>query len=139
MPSKRLAVSRRALAVLPLLACTAFSAGVAEQAAAAPIPNYSLAVSASPDRSSSKPLSGATYAQGAQIYVFTTPTTSATRVRFYLDDTSMSRAPRSTDSAAPFDFGGTGSDGKALPLGTSSVSVGTHTITAAVDVSSKTK
>ena len=132
MPSKRLAVSRRALAVLPMLAATALSAGLAEQASAAPIPNYSLAVSSSPDRSSSKPLSGSSYAQPAKIYVFTTPSTSASRVRFYLDDTSMSRTPRYTDTSAPFDFGGTASDGTALPFDTSSVSTGTHTITAAI-------
>jgi hypothetical protein len=103
------------------------------QAAAAPVPNYSLAVSTQPDRSSPQSLSGKTYAQGAKIYVVTTPTTSARQVRFYLDDTSMSRAPRTTDSAAPFDFAGTAADGSANPLDTSTLSAATHTITAAVD------
>jgi len=139
MPSKRQSASRRVLAVLALLACTALLAGLTEQASAAPIPQYSLAVSASPDRSSSGSLSGSSYVQPARIHVFTTPSTRATRVRFYLDDTSMARTPRYIDTSAPFDFAGTATDGKVNAFDTSTVSAGTHTITAAVETGGKTR
>ena len=83
---------RRALTIVPLLACTLLSAGMTGQAAAAPTPNYTLAVSTQPDRSSAQSLSGRSYAQSSKIHAFTTPSTSVRRVRFYLDDTSMARA-----------------------------------------------
>ena len=130
--SIRLPARRRTLGLVPLLACTLL-AGLAGPAAAAPPVNYSLAVSTQPDRSSAQSLSGKSYAQSTKIHVFTTPTTEARRVRFYLDDTSMSRTPRYIDSAAPFDFAGTASDGTAVALDLSTLSASTHTITAAVE------
>ncbi|MEA2221386.1 MAG: hypothetical protein QOJ35_4012 [Solirubrobacteraceae bacterium] len=129
----RLPARSRALALVSMLACTLLSAVASQPAAAAPPINYSLAVSLQPDRSSAQPLAGKTYVQPAKISVFTTPTTSATRVRFYLDDTAMSRSPRSTDSSAPFDFAGTAADGSATPLDVSTLSAASHTITAAID------
>ena len=133
MPPIRLLAKRRALAVLPLIAGTLLSAGMTGQAAAAPTPNYSLAVSTQADRSSAVALSGRTFVQPAAIRVFTTPTTSARRVRFYLDDATMSRTPYSIDASAPFDLAGTASDGSAIGLDTSRLSAAQHTVTAAVE------
>lgn len=103
MSSLRLPSARATLTLVPLLACTAF-AGMTGQAAAAPPTQHSLAVSAQPDRSSAQPLSGRTFAQPQNIHVFATPATGVRRVRFYLDDTTMSSAPSSIESIAPFDF-----------------------------------
>ena len=125
--------TRRGLAVIALLACVLLSAGMTGQSAAAPTSNYSLAVSTQSDRSSAQSLAGKTYSQPAEIFVFVTPTTSAKRVRFYLDDTTMSSAPRNVASIAPFDFAGTASDGSAVALDVGSLSIAAHTITAAVE------
>jgi len=133
MSPKRLHVTRRGLAVLPLLACVLLSAGMTGQAVATPLPNYSLAVSTEPDRSSAQSLAGRTYIQPADVFVFVTPTASTKHVRFYLDDTTMSGAPRNIDSSAPFDFAGTASDGSAVALDVGSLSIAAHTITAAVE------
>ncbi|MCA1662856.1 MAG: hypothetical protein LC659_01020, partial [Myxococcales bacterium] len=136
MLPKRPHATRRGLAVIPLLACVLLSAGMTGQAAAAPTPKYSLAVSTQSDRSSDQSLAGKTYSQPADIFVFVTPTTSAKRVRFYLDDTTMSSAPRNVGSIAPFDFAGTASDGAAIALDVSTLSIASHTITAAVETTS---
>ena len=101
--------------------------------ASADAATYSLAVSSQANRSSAQPLSGKTYVQPANIYVFSTPTTEVTRVRFYLDDTTLSHAPRSIEAGAPFDFAGTRSDGAANALNVGTLSAGAHTITAAVE------
>jgi hypothetical protein len=107
-------------------------------AASADAATYSLAVSSQANRSSAQPLSGKTYVQPANIYVFSTPTTGAKRVRFYLDDTTMSRAPRSIEASAPLDFAGTRSDGSANALSVGTLSIGSHTITAAVETTGAT-
>lgn len=125
--------TRRVLALLPVLACSLLAPGMTGQAAAAPTPSYSLAVSMNPDRSSAQSLSGKSFSQASKIHVFTTPTTSARRVRFYLDDATMSRAPRSIETTAPFDFNSTAADGTAIGFDLASVSVASHTITAAVE------
>src|SRR5207302_7210168 len=56
--------------------------------------NFSLQVSAAADRSASSALQGQTVA--GTIYVFTSPASGVTRVRFWLDNPQMSGTPRQT-------------------------------------------
>jgi hypothetical protein len=93
---------------------------------------YTLVVSLSPDRSNPSPLTGKT--ASGNIYVFTSPGTGVLRVRFYLDDPNMSGTPRRIENTAPHDFAG-GSVSTANPFDTKAVSDGTHTISAAVELS----
>src|SRR5205814_5343413 len=69
------------------------------------------------------------------IYVFVSPATGVTRVRFWLDNPQMSGTPRQTEGAAPWDFAGTAANGTANPTNTTTIPNGSHTITAAVDKS----
>ena len=92
---------------------------------------YELLVSSSPDRSNPSPLAGKT--ASGNIYVFTNPGTGASRVRFYLDDPTMSGTPRRIESTAPHDFAG-GSVSTANPFDTRTVADGSHTISAAVEL-----
>ena len=85
-----------------------------------------------PDRSAAATLAGATLAD--DVYVFTTPDAGIDRVRFWLDNPTMSGTPRKTEGNGPFDFAGTAADGSALPFDTNSISNGTHSITAALDL-----
>jgi N-acetylneuraminic acid mutarotase/glucose/arabinose dehydrogenase len=93
--------------------------------------NYELKLSLSPDRS------GATILGGQQVngnvYVFTTPDTGVSKVRFYLDDPTMAGTPRLIEKGAPYDFAGTNADMTAKPFDTKKIADGSHTITAAVD------
>jgi hypothetical protein len=91
-----------------------------------------LVVSMSPDRSSPVPLESASV--GGNVYVFTTPDIGVDRVRFWLDNPTMSGSPRKTESNGPFDFAGSAADGTANPFNTSTLSNGTHSITAALDL-----
>jgi hypothetical protein len=84
------------------------------------------------DRSSPISLGGATVA--GNVYAFTTPDTGVDRVRFWLDNPTMSGTPRKTESNGPFDFAGTATNGSANPFNTKTVSNGTHSITAAIDL-----
>jgi hypothetical protein len=95
---------------------------------------YSLLVSSSPDRSSATPLEG-TAASGV-VYVFLGPEAGASRVRFFLDDPSMSGTPRQVEKNAPWDFAGSNTNGTARPFDTAKITNGTHTVTAAVDLAS---
>jgi hypothetical protein len=61
-------------------------------------------------------------------------TTGVSRVRFYLDDPAMSRSPRQVENNPPYDFAG-GSSSVADPFDTGTIADGTHTVTAAVDLS----
>lgn len=92
---------------------------------------YSLLVSSSPDRSNPAPLDGKTVS--GKIYVFVSPTSGVNRVRFYLDDPDMSGRPRKIEGRAPYDFAGDTED-MANPFDTATVSGGSHTITAAVEL-----
>ena len=94
---------------------------------------YELLVSAAPDRSNPEPLASATV--DGNIYVFTSPTTGVAKVSFYLDDPTMSGAPRQIEKGVPHDFAGSAKDGTALPFDTRLISGGPHTITAAIDLS----
>jgi hypothetical protein len=124
--------SRRILALATLVASVLLSTSLAGPAAAAPSPSYSLAVSTQPDRSSPQPLSGKTYDQSTNLYIYATPATSVKRVRFYLD-TSTSATPAMIETTPPYDFAGTASDGSAVALATSTLSPGSHTVTAVVE------
>ena len=95
---------------------------------------FNLLVSAEADRSDPRPLEGEQFVQGQPLYIFTRPA-EGSRVRFYLDDPKMRGTPHNTDNYAPFDFSGTASDGTAIAYNTSSLRVGSYTITAAVEKS----
>jgi acid phosphatase type 7 len=88
-----------------------------------------LLMSSSSNRSNPAPLASKSVA--GKIYVFTTPDIGVDRVRFYLDDPNMSGTPRKVERNAPYDFAG-GTVSTANPFDTTSVSDGSHTITAAV-------
>jgi large repetitive protein len=108
--------------LLPLLASSAL----------AQTSEYQLLVSLSPDRSSPVALEGQSVA--GSIYVFTSPDSGASRVRFYVDDPTMAGTPRVTEKLAPFDLGGTASDDTAKPFDTKRLSEGSHTLTAAIEL-----
>jgi hypothetical protein len=93
---------------------------------------YSLLVSSSSNRSNPSPLTGQTVS--GNIYAFTSPESGVSRVRFYLDNPTMSGTPRSVERTAPYDFAG-GTVSTANPFNTAGVSDGSHTITAAVELS----
>ena len=96
---------------------------------------YDLLVSSSSSRSSPAPLQGKTVS--GNTYVFESPESGVTRVLFYLDDANRSGSPRKTESNAPWDFAGTAGDTSrsANPFDTQTISNGSHTITAAIDLS----
>jgi len=87
-----------------------------------------LAVSSSPDRSSSARLDGAVVT--GQVYVFLTSPRYLHRVEFYLDDPGRARPPVRVDTTAPFDFAGTAAGRRANPYDTARLAEGSHTITA---------
>jgi hypothetical protein len=94
---------------------------------------FDLSLSTSANRSAPVPLQGRT-ASGT-IYVFTSPATGVTQVRFYLDDPQRTGTPIKTEGLAPWDFAGTAGDGSANPYGTTALPNGQHNITAAIDKS----
>jgi hypothetical protein len=125
--------NRRFLVVLALLACVIPLALSSPVGAAGP---YTLLFSTSSNRSSPAPLEGATVS--GSIYAFTSPDTAdITRVRFWLDNPAMTGTPRRTESSGPYDFAG-GTVATANPFRTATIADGTHTITAAVDLSTGT-
>jgi len=95
---------------------------------------YGLKVSDTSDRANAVTLAGQTYANTASIYVFTSPADSYARdVAFYLNDPSRSRAPRSVEDVAQYDFNGTNTNGTAIGYSLSGLTSGaTYTITAVV-------
>ena len=94
---------------------------------------YSLVVSRSADRSNASALQGASVSQN--VYVFTSPDTSGIAgVRFYLDDPAMTGSPRRRESNAPYDFNG-GTVELANAFDTRALANGSHTITAAIELS----
>jgi purple acid phosphatase-like protein/calcineurin-like phosphoesterase family protein len=100
---------------------------------APPPSTFSLQTSSSPDRASPSALDGKTV--GGSIYVFVSPATGATQVRFYLDDPQRTGSPIKTEGAAPWDFAGTATNGTANPYATTTLANGPHAITAGVDKS----
>src|SRR5687767_7299223 len=64
--------------------------------------SYVLLLSASPDRSAPLSLQGQTVS--GNIYVFTSPGTGVSRVRFWIDKPSMTGTPYKTEANAPHDL-----------------------------------
>lgn len=87
-----------------------------------------LMLSFSPDRSGAVSLDGREVA--GNIYVFAAPDRSVRKVEFYVD-----QSLNQVENWPAFDLSGTASDGSALPFSTSSLSPGSHVITAAVKLS----
>jgi Purple acid Phosphatase, N-terminal domain/Calcineurin-like phosphoesterase/Viral BACON domain len=120
-----IAVARTLLATL----CALVVAGTAAGAAGA----YELRVSSSADRSNSRALEGASLAGDA--YVFVSPETGISQVRFWLDNPTRTGTPYMIESRAPWDFAGTDTRSPArlaFPFDTQTVPGGAHTITAEV-------
>ena len=90
---------------------------------------YDLKLSNSANRSG--PVSLANQTVSGNIYVFTAPNTGVRRVLFYLDNAPT---PYKTEGLAPFDLGGTASNGTALPFNTSTLTDGSHTLRATVEL-----
>ena len=111
------------------LGLTGSASNTAVQAAG----DFVLQVSQSSNRANPVDLNGQTVSDN--IYVFASPDTGATQVRFYLDDPSASGTPVQTEGNAPWDFaGGTGAG--ANPYDTKKLSNGAHSITASISLSS---
>jgi N-acetylneuraminic acid mutarotase/glucose/arabinose dehydrogenase len=92
---------------------------------------YDLKVSTSPNRSGAVSLNGQTVSNN--IYVFSSPTAGVSRVRFWLDNPSMTGTPTKIEKGAPFDFAGTETNGTAKPFNTTTLSDGPHSITASIE------
>jgi hypothetical protein len=93
-----------------------------------------LMVSKQANRSAPVALAGTTH--GSNIFVFVPDDPAITRVRFWLDNPQMSGTPTKTENGAPWDFAGTNTgSGLANAYDTTKISNGSHTITAAVDIS----
>jgi len=128
-------ISRRAFLVSALalgMSASGIAAVLVEVSTApAAAASYDLLASSSSNRSNPTPLAGRTVAD--TIYAFTSPSSGVVRVRFYLDDPTMSGTPRKVENTAPHDFaGGTVETGN--PFDTATLSNGSHTIIAAVDL-----
>jgi beta-mannanase len=121
------------LAVLLFLATTAIPGLAREaQAASTEATTYSLLLSRASNRSNAAFLQGLIVS--GNIYVFVSPDTGIKQVRFYLDNTSASGTPTQTENLGPYDFAGGAADA-ASPYDTKKLSNGSHTITAAIDLS----
>jgi hypothetical protein len=96
----------------------------------APTAAQKLQVSTSAKRTSPVDLQGRTLT--GSVAVFITPTTSVKSVAFWLDKTNLTVAPRSVDSAAPFDFNGTANNGQAVLFNVGTLASGTHRIAARI-------
>ncbi|WP_287131374.1 kelch repeat-containing protein [Candidatus Cyanaurora vandensis] len=92
------------------------------------VPATGLSYSTDAGRTNPISLSGATVA--GKVYVFTTPTTDTSRVEFFLNDPDFSDNPLRTETAAPFDYAGSASNGNANALDTITLTDGSHTVTA---------
>jgi len=86
---------------------------------------YSTAV----NRGSSRLLNGATITGGAAVFI--TPSATASKVSFYLDDTSAAKPAIRVETDGPYDFAGT-SYGNARLYSFSGLAKGKHTITAVI-------
>jgi hypothetical protein len=93
-----------------------------------------LLVSSAPDRSNPQSLGGGTLNRLA--YIFVSPSTGVTRVRFWLDDPARTGPPRRVESLPPFDFAGTAGNGSAQPLDTRGLPNGPHLVSAEATLSS---
>ncbi|WP_190294908.1 kelch repeat-containing protein [Marinobacter sp. R17] len=92
--------------------------------------DYSLLVSTSPNRSNASSLQGSQVA--GDIFIFVPDDSTISRVQFYLDNPTKTGGARQTESLAPYDFAGTTPSDLAYPFDSTTVSDGSHTITAVV-------
>ncbi len=93
---------------------------------------YALMVSSSPDRSSPLHLEGQTVS--GDIYVFVSPDTGISQVRFFFDDPAMAIPSYQTGAEPPYDFVG-GSAETANAFNTTTMADGPHTIGAEIGLS----
>lgn len=91
---------------------------------------FALRSSTSNQRTAPVLLDGATVS--GSIAVFVPTATDIARVDFFVDDPTMSRAPRQVERTAPYDFAGTAGTGRAVMFSTRTLTDGLHTITARV-------
>ncbi|UCG11088.1 MAG: hypothetical protein JSU72_11010, partial [Deltaproteobacteria bacterium] len=96
-----------------------------------PVSPYTLLVSLSSTRSAPVPLEGALLS--GDIFVFSSPDTDVDRVKFFLDDPTMSESAVQKERSAPYDFAG-GTAASANPFDTTEVQDGLHTITALIEL-----
>jgi hypothetical protein len=89
-------------------------------------------VSGSADRSDAVVLEGATVA--GEMFAFVAPQQGVSGVSFYLDDPALG-SPVQVERQAPWDLGGTGAGGVALPFDVSGLAAGEHTLAAVVTTS----
>ncbi len=94
------------------------------------VSNYSLMVSASPDRSLASTLQGSTVS--GNIHVFVPAQPEMNRVQFYIDNPQTSGTPNQTENVAPYDMAGTSGNDLANPFDTTQLPDGNHTVTAVV-------
>ncbi len=83
-----------------------------------------------------RPLDGQTFRSGEQIYAFVGPLdkiSNIKRVTFWIDDPSQSGRTFSVENDKQFDLARTADDGRAYPLESSLLTVGTHVVTAKVE------
>ena len=95
---------------------------------------YTLRLSLTNDRAASVPLDGASLS--GKRYIFVSPGSGATQVRFYLDNPTLEGPPILTENRSPWDFAGTESNGKAIDYNTAGLTNGQHTISAAITLTS---
>ena len=92
--------------------------------------SYSLLMSTSANRSAPVSLNGAN--PSGNVYIFTSPDTSnISVVRFWLDNPNHTGSPRRSEGSAPYDFNG-GTVTAANPFNVSSLSSGSHSVTAEI-------
>ena len=94
---------------------------------------YDLLVSVSADRSSPIRLESATVE--GNIFVFVSPETGITSVRFFLDDPGMTGTPLQIEIFFPYDMAGTEGNGSASPFDSGQLAPGSHTVTAEIALS----
>ncbi|MET4638416.1 kelch repeat-containing protein [Mycetocola sp. 2940] len=125
-----LGARRRIVALLAAVAVTSTLALAAPQPVAAHEGDLpSLLVSSAANRSAAASLSGATVK--GMIYPFFQEQAGISAVEFWLNNTSMTGAPRQVERTAPYDFAG-GSATIASPFDSTKVSEGSHTISTRV-------
>ncbi|WP_129336408.1 glycoside hydrolase family 26 protein [Cellulomonas endophytica] len=88
-----------------------------------------LKLSTSSSRSNPVALAGRTVS--GKVYLFVTPSRTPASISYHLDDPTMSKAPRTVERTAPWDFLG-GSTTVANPFDTSTLAAGSHTLTISV-------
>lgn len=123
-PSEPVGVVRR-VAIVLLLVCAIVLTGLGYPTGPQAQAGYDIFLSSSPDRSGAVLLDGETV--NGDIYVFTSPDTNVSKVRFLVDGSFVKE-----EKHAPYDLAGTAGDGSALPLDTTPLAEGLHNLVAEV-------